>query len=134
LPRKTDSNNPAHWLAIAEEEMACVRLLVDQNLGHEMCQSKLAEILEKVLKAELIRLGWFLQKTHDLERLRKELRTRDTALADSLESLCTDLAEVYFTGRYPGFDLEDENWPALRAQLEQVAAVLATVKQRAVGK
>lgn len=134
MPRKTDSNNPAHWLAIAEEELACVRLLVDRQVGHAMCQSKLAEILEKVLKAELIRLGWFLEKTHDLERLRKELRTRDLALADNLESLCTNLAEVYFTGRYPGFDLEEADWPTLRVQLDQVAQVLATVKTRVAGK
>jgi hypothetical protein len=28
-------------------------------------RSKLAEILEKILKAELIRIGWELEKTHD---------------------------------------------------------------------
>jgi hypothetical protein len=31
--------------------------------------------LEKVLKAELIRLGWRLEKTHDLDRLLDELVT-----------------------------------------------------------
>ena len=34
--------------------------------------------------------------------------------------------------RYPGFDLDDPDWPALRAQLEQVEALLATVKARVV--
>ena len=57
---------------MAESELVCIRILVDQSVGYEMCQSKLAEILEKVLKAELIRSGWFLERTHDLERLRKE--------------------------------------------------------------
>jgi HEPN domain-containing protein len=133
LPRKTDSNNPAHWLAIAEDELNCIRLLVGQGVGHDMCQSKLAEILEKVLKAELLRQGWFLEKTHDLERLRKELRTRDTQLASQLEPLCTSLAEVYFTGRYPGFDLEDYDWPTLRSHLEQVSQSLAVVKARVLG-
>jgi HEPN domain-containing protein len=95
-----------------------------------MCQSKLAEILEKILKAELIRQGWFLEKTHDLERLRKELLSRDTALANSLESLCTEMAEVYFTGRYPGFDVDDPDWPALRVLLDQVSLVFETVKGR----
>lgn len=130
MPRKTDSNNPAHWLAIAEDEIACVRVLVDQNLGHTMCRSKLAEILEKVLKAELIRRGWFLEKTHDLERLRKELRTRDASLADTVEPLCTNLAEAYFTGRYPGFDLDDADWPTLRIQLDQISQLMATVNSR----
>ena len=130
MPRKTDSNNPADWLAIAETEWEAVRRLAAEEFGYDMCQSKLAEVLEKVLKAELIRLGWFLEKTHDLERLRKELRTRDVALADTLQPLCESLAEVYFTGRYPGFDLEDPDWPNLRAQLEQVRAVLETIKGR----
>jgi HEPN domain-containing protein len=75
-----------------------------------------------------------LEKTHDLERLRKELRSRDAALGNSLESLCIDLAEVYFTSRYPGFDLEDEDWPTLRAQLDQVAQVFAAVQARVRSK
>ena len=118
---------------MAESELECVRLLAEKEAGFHMCQSKLAEILEKVLKAELIRCGWFLEKTHDLERLRKQLRTRDPALADSIEGLCINLAEVYFTGRYPGFDLEDPNWSNFRVQLEEVSHVLGTVKARAGG-
>jgi HEPN domain-containing protein len=85
---------------------------------------------EKTLKAELIRRGWFLEKTHDLERLRKELRTRDRALADGIQPLCTSLAEVYFTGRYPGFDLEDPDWPDFRAKLDQVARFMETIRER----
>ena len=38
--------------------------------------------------------------------------------------------QVYFTDRYPGFDLDDPDWPALRAQIEQVEALLAEVKAR----
>ena len=49
-----------------------------------------------------------------VERLRKELRTRDLALADALQPLCISLAEVYFSTRYPGFDLEDPDWPDVR--------------------
>jgi HEPN domain-containing protein len=130
LPRKTDSNNPADWLFIAASDLEGLRELATKELAYSMCRGKLAEILEKVLKAELIRRGWFLERTHDLERLRKELRTRDQALADSIQPLCVSLAEVYFTGRYPGFDLEDPNWPDLRAKLEKVAKLLATVQAR----
>jgi HEPN domain-containing protein len=133
LPRRTDSNNPADWLAIAESELACVRLLTERLVGYDMCQSKLAEILEKILKAELIRHGWFLEKTHDVERLRKELRTRDAALADQIEPLCLSLAELYFTGRYPGFDLDDPDWPDFRSKLDDVARLLAVVKARING-
>jgi hypothetical protein len=62
LPRKTDSKNPADWLWIAEADLAVVRLGVDNEVSHLTCRSKLAEVLEKVLKAELIRAGWELEK------------------------------------------------------------------------
>jgi HEPN domain-containing protein len=130
LPRKTDSNNPGDWLTIAESELEAVRVLTARKISYDMCRGKLAEILEKGLKAELIRSGWFLEKTHDLERLRKELRTRDAELAGEIQPLCTSLAEVYFTGRYPGFDLEDPDWADFGAKLEQVARLLEKVRAR----
>ena len=68
-----------------------------------------------------------------MERLRKELRTRDAELAGSIQPLCTSLAEVYFTGRYPGFDLEDPDWPDFRAKLEQVTRLLEKVRTRVSG-
>lgn len=55
MPRKTDSNNPADWLAIAESELEAVQILARQEVCCDMCRGKLAEILEKMLKAELIR-------------------------------------------------------------------------------
>ena len=110
-----------------------LQVLAEREISYDMCRGKLAEILEKVLKAELIRCGWFLERTHDLERLRKELRSRDAELAGGIQSLCTSLAEVYFTGRYPGFDLEDPDWPDFRAKLEQVARLLEKVRARVGG-
>ena len=130
MPRKTDSNNPADWLFIAESDLDGLRVLARQEVSYSLCSSKLAEVLEKVLKAELIRCGWFLQKTHDLEILLGHLQSRKSDLVPQVEPLCEAFAEVYFTGRYPGFDLEDPDWPDFRAKLEQVASLLATVKAR----
>lgn len=130
MPRKTDSNNPADWLFIADADLAGLKALAVQELGYEMCRSKLAEVLEKVLKAELLRVGWRLVKTHDLEVLAGEFRARGSDLLAQVEPLCEALAEVYFTDRYPGFDLEDPNWPNLRQQIEAVAGLAAIVKAR----
>jgi len=134
LSRKTDSHNPADWLFIAESEIEALQLLAAQEISYAMCRSKLAEVVEKVMKAELIRLGWFLQKTHDLEKLLGELQSRRSDLAPKFGTLTDDLAEAYFTGRYPGFELEDHDWPKLRVQLDQVTQVLTTVKARVAGK
>lgn len=40
---------------------------------------------------------------------------------------------MYFTNRYPGFDLDDPDWPKLRALVGGVTALLATVQARVPG-
>ncbi|MBI3880295.1 MAG: HEPN domain-containing protein [Verrucomicrobia bacterium] len=134
MPRKTDSKNPADWLFIAAAEVEGLRVLAEREVGYSMCRSKLAEVLEKILKAELIRTGWALEKTHDLNRLFDLLAERNSDLLPTVEPLCDVLVQVYFTDRYPGFDLDDPDWPALREQLKQVEALLETVKSRLVVK
>ena len=128
MPRKTDSSNPSDWLFIAESDLDGVRILIERETSHWMCLSKLAEILEKVIKAELIHSGWFLVKTHDLVKLVDELHERNADLAQRFQPLCESLAEKYFADRYPGFDLEDEDWPALRRQTDEIADLLSVVK------
>ena len=130
MSRKTDSSNPADWIALAEADLDGLRVLAAREVAYAMCHSKLAEVLEKILKAELIRVGWFLQKTHDLEKLAGELRARGSDLATQARSLCTSLAEVYFSERYPGFDLDDPDWGDLRQKLNDVASILDVVKSR----
>ena len=130
MPRKTDSNNPADWLWIASSDLEGVRELAGRELSHSLCHGKLAEILEKIIKAELIRLGWRLEKTHDLNRLALALQSCGSPSETAATLLCQALAEVYFTARYPGFDLDDPDWPTLRAQVQQVAALLAAVQAR----
>ena len=133
MPRKTDSSNPADWLFIAQSDLEAIRDLGDRELGYWLCRSRLAEVLEKVLKAELIRLGWFLEKTHDLVKLGQELKSRKSDLMSSVKPLCDVFAQVYFVDRYPGFELDDPDWPRLRAQIEQVSALLVAVKARVPG-
>ena len=130
MPRKTDSNNPADWVFIAESDLAGLQALAQQEVAYSMCRSKLAEVVEKVMKAELLRLGWFLEKTHDLEKLLGELKARGADLTPLCEPLCDDLTEAYFADRYPGFDIQDEDWPDLRAKLDQVALLMEKVRAR----
>jgi HEPN domain-containing protein len=133
LPRKTDSSNPSDWLWIATSDLELVQLAAKHEVGWAAAHSKLAEVLEKIIKAELIRKGWALERTHDLERLFEALVQSGSNLLPQIEPLCDVLAEVYFTDRYPGFDLDDPDWPALRTQLAEVATLLATIQAR-VGK
>ena len=132
MPRKTDANNPADWLWIATSDLDFLRLACKEEVSFIGARSKLAEVLEKVMKAELIRSGWKLVKTHDLLFLAKELRARQCELIAPLEPVVEALAEAYMFDRYPGFDLDDPDWPVLRAQVEQVAALLNAVQARVV--
>lgn len=133
MPRKTDSSNPADWLWLAEIDLSVVQLAVDREIGYPTCRSKLAEVLEKILKAELIRIGWPLEKTHELDRLLDLLVERGSDLISVIEPLCDALADVYFTDRYPGFDLDDPDWPKLRLLFEQIVALLQLIKSRLLG-
>ncbi len=130
MPRRTDANDPRDWLWICESDMAGLRVVVAAEVGFHGCQGKLAEVLEKILKAELLRLGWPLEKTHDLDRLLDELTVRNSDLLQQIEPLVDVLSEAYFVTRYPGFDLDDPDWPALRQQLKDVESLLAAVKAR----
>jgi HEPN domain-containing protein len=105
-------------------------MAAERQLSFHTCRSKLAEVLEKVLKAELLRLGWILEKTHDLDRLLDELVARQSDLVSLVEPLCDVLAEVYFTDRYPGFDLDDPDWPALNVQVQQTTHLLERIREK----
>ncbi len=128
-PRKTNSNNPADWLFFAEAELDALRLLVERQVAFLMCRSKCAEALEKLLKAELVLLGWPLVKTHDVQQLADELKGRASPNAERLQPLVEELADYYFVGRYPGFDFDErEDWAALAGQLRQIQEYAARVK------
>lgn len=66
MPRKADSNNPADWIFMAASDLTGIAELSGKGISYEMCRSKLAEVIEKLMKAELLRLDWYLEKTHDL--------------------------------------------------------------------
>jgi hypothetical protein len=110
--------------------MDMVELAAEKEISFTGARGKLAEVLEKILKAELIRIGWELEKTHDLNRLYDLLAERQSDLLPDIEPLCDGLAQVYFTNRYPGFDLDDPDWPKLKAQVTGVFALLNNVKSR----
>jgi HEPN domain-containing protein len=99
LPRKTDSHNPADWLHIAASDFELVGLAAEREVSFGATRSKRAEVLEKILKAELLRLGWTLERTHDLNRLLQSLVERNSDLAPTAEPLCDVLVQVYFTDR-----------------------------------
>lgn len=120
MPKKTDAANPADWLSFAESDLEAVQVLSERKAAFGVCRSKLAEALEKLLKADLIHRGWTLRKIHDLQSLLDDLIPYAPATVNSLQPVVDELAEAYAQTRYPGFDLSDENWPRLTELLTHV--------------
>ena len=69
-----------------------------------------------------------MAKTHDLSRLLEALEEFESPVTVAARPLSRAFAGVYYTDRYPGFDLDDPDWPELRAQLTQVEALFAAVE------
>jgi len=128
-PKKTDAGNPADWLAFVEEDLGAVALLVRHRVSFHVCRSKLAEALEKALKADLIRRGWSLVKVHDLQKLCDHLAAHEESVADRLQLLVDELAESYTEGRYPGFDLDEPDWETLETRCQSVRDYVEELKK-----
>ena len=120
MPKKTDSGNPRDWLQYVKLDLDAVRLLAENEVSFVVCKSKLAEALEKAMKADLLERGWILEKIHDLQKLNDYLADYDKSAAETLQPTVDELAESYIEGRYPGFDLEEPQWPALRGLLDEI--------------
>ena len=54
----------------------------------------------------------------------------DSELVQEAQPLAEALGEAYFSQRYPGFDLEDDDWPDLREKLGKVENLLRAVGTR----
>ncbi len=121
MSKKTDAGSPGDWLDFASADLEAVNLLAKQNVAFRVCRSKLAEALEKILKADLISRGWVLEKTHDLQRLADFLNEYDQSQTEKIQAVIDELAEAYTQSRYPGFDLDDsEDWQGLAAFIQTV--------------
>jgi hypothetical protein len=53
-----------------------------------------------------------------------------STIAGTDTCLVNDLNQVNFVACYPGFDLDDPDWPALLQQVEDVGSLLIVVKAR----
>jgi hypothetical protein len=69
-------------------------------------------------------------KIHDLQKLCDALAGYDLGEADQLQPLVDELAECYTESRYPGFDLEPEDWPGLEALPLKAQEYVSAVLQR----
>ncbi len=94
-----DSAVVSEWLVIARKDWGRISHMLDDK-DAEAAAFFLQQSMEKYLKAFLLRHGWKLRKTHELDAL------LDDAIGYAPElnrfyDLCERVAGYYFTERYP---------------------------------
>ena len=134
MQKKTDAGDPGDWLDFVNADMAAVRLLARHRISFHVCESKLAEALEKAMKADLISRGWRLERVHDLQKLCDHLFQRDHETALRLQPLADELSGSYTESRYPGFDLDAADWKTLEKNLREVTSYVRALRKRLGGR
>lgn len=95
-----DPEEIEEWLRKAQEDWRVADLLLTS--GEELtlpCMFHLQQVLEKLLKAAILKKGSRIDRTHDLSRLAQVANAQDI---DGLLDLCEALTLFAVNGRYPG--------------------------------
>jgi len=94
-----DSSFVPDWIAIAEQDLR----RTDNNLKLDDPADAgfhLQQCVEKFLKAFLLRRGWHLERTHDLEALLNQALKHDASL-ERFRAVCQVISGFYVAERYP---------------------------------
>ncbi|MBT3294478.1 MAG: HEPN domain-containing protein [Verrucomicrobia bacterium] len=92
-------DSTAKWLAFAEENLGCARLVVEREYYNAALQNA-QQAVEKALKALVIERDIGFSKTHSIQQL------RNMVAGESLGDLLTDeecelLDSIYLPSKYP---------------------------------
>ncbi|MBI4660141.1 MAG: HEPN domain-containing protein [Verrucomicrobia bacterium] len=125
LRKKTDEQDPADWLAFAQERLAAADLLKAREELTPACIECLQEAAGRLLKGYLIAKDWSLVKSLDLRRLVRDAGRFDSRFLKFLP-LAENLTADFFAQHYPGGDLTHvgENYETLRQQTGELVALI----------
>jgi len=93
-----ESLYPLDWLDGAKEDLVDIRALLDVN-SIKSAAYHLQQAVQKTLKAFLLKQGWALERTHDLNKLLDEAVMHKPEL-ESFRALCKR-ADEFLIVRYP---------------------------------
>ncbi|MBI4549121.1 MAG: HEPN domain-containing protein [Ignavibacteriae bacterium] len=116
-----ESLYPADWLHIAEKDFQRVEQLLNTN-DAEAAGFYLQQSVEKFLKAFLLSKGWKLERIHDLEALQYNRSL------EKYRSACQKITGFYSVGRYPYLIHTSLTAQDVRDALEEVKALIETVR------
>jgi HEPN domain-containing protein/predicted nucleotidyltransferase len=111
------------WLEWANQDLAAVRALLDTN-NITNAAYHLQQVIEKILKAFLLKQGWALERTHDLKKLLDEAIKHKPEL-ETFRPLCKR-ADEFLVVRYPVTLAQ----PPTKDELEQLLPQAQALFQR----
>ena len=92
-------DSTAKWIAFAEENLGCARLVVEREYYNAALQNA-QQAVEKALKALVIERDIEVSKTHSIQQLRNMVA--DEGLGDLLaDEECELLDSIYLPSKYP---------------------------------
>lgn len=125
---RNDPRDPESWYDYGEQDLLRAHKRFAEG-DYMDCAHHLQQCAEKAMKGRLIRLGWPLQKTHNLAALLKELHSRGLDLgwfSDAADVLTTE----YIADRYPGFDDQPPDAAELRAFVQDTRRLFEQLSSR----
>ena len=126
-----ESLYPPRWIGIAEEDLARVRRLLENDA--QASGFYLQQAVEKFLKAYLLSKGWKLQRIHDLEALLDEAIGFDANL-NEYRSVCQTITEYYLEDRYPFENHVDLKTDEVRDSLDLVTGLIGRLREGTAGQ
>ncbi len=92
-------DSTAKWIAFAEENLGCARLVVESEYYNAALQNA-QQAVEKALKALVVERDLEFRKTHSIQQLRDMIA--DIGLRDFLtDEECELLDSIYLPSKYP---------------------------------
>ncbi len=135
MPSPEDAEYPLDWIRTADKDWGRALMLLDAG-DPEGASFHLQQAVEKFLKAFLLRQGWELYKTHNLEELLEDATDHAPFLAPYRE-VCETINTYYFAGRYPALPGEerpevDMSEEAVRGALEEIEPLIVQLRRAIV--
>lgn len=119
-----DPEELEEWLKKADEDWRVAEILLIS--GEELtlpCMFHLQQVLEKLLKAFILKEGGRIERTHDLDRLAQLAGLQEM---DGLLDLCDVLTLFAVNGRYPG-DLPEVGVSVARKYFERAKGIRSSL-------
>ncbi len=129
MPAKSESLRWEDWYAHAERDLQGAILTLQYQGSTGLAAFLLQQATEKYIKGYLLKHGWILKKTHDLEFLLTKASEHDQLFTEFLD-FGRILSGAYVESRYPFGPPKDYSNEQIKDWLSQTEKLIAFIKEQ----